>query len=666
MLRRVLISLALLLLPLVMPGTARNASSLPEPSALSHKTVAMPVGAFCSIDPFKPERADSSALRWDRIAADALASPRSPTPEEEATRQELARLRQLVVRVQGVQQRMEKQLEHLAQSADRAAAQERRERERLLQSQAIDRQEQAAATEALARQCQVLAASLQELRKENGEQQKWLKEAIAAQAKREAESRQLATALERNTLRNTAAQRHDAQRTNDRLEQLADTTRSALRAASRGESAVEDLQRQLVRLTDQHRRQHQRLLLAGVGIIIGMVVLALAPYRAREAQPSAPEAQGPQGTRPGSNNGRPSTNGQPALANGRVAMERNGDVPRPRASAKGSESLKPQSPKSPAPQPPAPKPIVPSPADLHVPTPKQALARLADIAEKARKTLKPAAGGSSWNLGLSSIAGPVRSENQDYALAFSLNDLQVLIIADGCGGHAYGQRAAYVAARAAAEAAIEMPGKIWRKNKPIDIAKSAMQSAEQQLAAEAQRLGLAPDADALRTTLIVVVGNQKQYGLAHIGDGGGYIVRESGQIEQFLEPQKADGQSPNILAASLGPQIQGEPVMHAIARMPGDVLLAGTDGVFDRIAGRPFAMDVLKAALALRGDLLDVAQRVVADLAACRDEEGFICEDNLTLGLMARGAPRIARHRWSAPQGGKPAVDESVVEALGI
>ena len=34
MLRRVLISLALLLLPLVMPGAARNASSLPEPSAV--------------------------------------------------------------------------------------------------------------------------------------------------------------------------------------------------------------------------------------------------------------------------------------------------------------------------------------------------------------------------------------------------------------------------------------------------------------------------------------------------------------------------------------------------------------------------------------------------------------------------------------------------------
>lgn len=73
------------------------------------------------------------------------------------------------------------------------------------------------------------------------------------------------------------------------------------------------------------------------------------------------------------------------------------------------------------------------------------------------------------------------------------------------------------------------------------------------------------------------------FGYGYIGDGGGCLLRSSGEIFHFLKPQKADVNDLNVLSASLGPTIDGEPVFGMINRVVGDLVIVGTDGVFDKV-----------------------------------------------------------------------------------
>ncbi|MBI4641459.1 MAG: hypothetical protein HY731_12240 [Candidatus Tectomicrobia bacterium] len=149
--------------------------------------------------------------------------------------------------------------------------------------------------------------------------------------------------------------------------------------------------------------------------------------------------------------------------------------------------------------------------------------------------------------------------------------------------------------------------------------------------------------------MIIVIGSQRAYGYAYIGDGGGCVIRASGIIEPFLVPQKADKEMMNVLSASLGPLMQGEPVFGTLLRVPGDLLLVGTDGIFDRIE-ESFPKDVLKGVIHLKGDLQKVADQVLNELAEARDASGYICDDNMTLGLMGdRAQPTLSSGFWTAP-----------------
>ena len=148
--------------------------------------------------------------------------------------------------------------------------------------------------------------------------------------------------------------------------------------------------------------------------------------------------------------------------------------------------------------------------------------------------------------------------------------------------------------------------------------------------------------------MIVVVGESAAVSYAYIGDGGGCIVRTDGAVEQFLVPQKAFDQ-PNILTASLGPQMQGEPVVGTIERRPGDLVMIGSDGIFDR-TDPSFPRDVLKASIKFQGDLNVTAQQIVDELASSQDTLGYLCDDNLSLGIMGDGsAPVLAAGFWNDP-----------------
>jgi serine/threonine protein phosphatase PrpC/Zn-dependent protease len=241
----------------------------------------------------------------------------------------------------------------------------------------------------------------------------------------------------------------------------------------------------------------------------------------------------------------------------------------------------------------------------------------------------------AWNFGAASVKGPVRSENQDYVLAFEQGGYQVVLVADGMGGLPLGAGAAYYAVRAAVLHTVKELGesRLWHRPNPANVAEAALQAASRRLTIEGSRHRLNKASDGFRTTLIAVVASNRGYGFCYIGDGGGCIIRSTGEIEEFLKPQKAAGDAINVLAASLGPAQEGDPISGHLPRRPGDLLVCGTDGVFDRLAG-DFAKRLLQGALHFQGDLQRVAEQVVNEMSVARDDEGFICDDNLTIALL--------------------------------
>ena len=282
--------------------------------------------------------------------------------------------------------------------------------------------------------------------------------------------------------------------------------------------------------------------------------------------------------------------------------------------------------------------------------------------------VKPQVPEGKWNLALATVTGNVRGENQDYGLCFTIAGHNVLVVADGCGGIPHGQDAAYLAVLHATLSIIRTYGTAppWYGPDSRFVAAEAIQAAERRLAIEANKMNLAADVG-LRTTLIVVIGGTEDVGYAYIGDGGACIIRSTGTVEHFLQPQKGHGGTLNILAASLGPLTEGEPVVGSIQRQPGDLLIIGTDGVFDRV-GETFAKDMLRVAIEHDGDLERAARQILSELAEFEDEMGYVCDDNMTLALMGCcERPALSPGFWNEtadqPQG--PDQQETSMEQQG-
>lgn len=305
------------------------------------------------------------------------------------------------------------------------------------------------------------------------------------------------------------------------------------------------------------------------------------------------------------------------------------------------------------------------PQEQSIPTPVEEVRRMIALIRKSPTIrVKPELSSGPWKLALATDKGNVRQENQDFGLCFETGGHDVLIVADGCGGLPHGRIASYLAAVSAALSVMRTYGTAprWRGPHVTDAAAKAIADAAHRLAIEGDKLNVTDVRGGLRTTLIVVVGNRREVGYAYIGDGGGCVVRASGEVRTFLEPQKASDLGMNVLAASLGPRIEGEPVTGTLTREPGDLLIVGTDGIFDRV-DNGFPKDVLRGCIQYKGDLQKAAEQIVQELAACQDSGGYICDDNLTLGMMGDGTnPKLPSGFWlsegtvpAAPVGVSPA-----------
>ncbi|MBT8213431.1 MAG: protein phosphatase 2C domain-containing protein, partial [Acidimicrobiia bacterium] len=235
-----------------------------------------------------------------------------------------------------------------------------------------------------------------------------------------------------------------------------------------------------------------------------------------------------------------------------------------------------------------------------------------------------------WGLGLASVVGPVRTENQDHAIAWDQGQFRVIVVGDGMGGLPRGKEAATTATRRVARhlAAHIADGSML--GRPLEVIRECFN-----VAAGALRIttAITGNGDGLRTTLIVVVLTPQAMFWGYIGDGGLWVYRQDGTIDNILTGHK-DPDAPNVLFASLGPTVQGYPEVGSTGRSPGDVVFVGSDGVFDRIPdAAEFSASVVDAARDhFNGDLQRTVDEVARQLSEARDADGTpICDDNLTL-----------------------------------
>lgn len=245
----------------------------------------------------------------------------------------------------------------------------------------------------------------------------------------------------------------------------------------------------------------------------------------------------------------------------------------------------------------------------------------------------------AWNVGFASRCGNVRGRNEDHGVAFNHLGYQVLLLGDGLGGLKYGQLASFLAVETAAQVIMERLSRRLEVSDLQQISSEALWTAGHQLAFMGDKLNVS--LAGLRTTLIIVIANNTQALLTYIGDGAVYHYKGPEDCESVLSAHKANPGTLNMLSASLGPTPQGKARSRVLTRAESDIIIVMTDGIADRIVDLDapslpprFINDMIRQAIDRSGNLQATSEEAVDALTELEDESGFICDDNVSLGLI--------------------------------
>ena len=245
-----------------------------------------------------------------------------------------------------------------------------------------------------------------------------------------------------------------------------------------------------------------------------------------------------------------------------------------------------------------------------------------------------------WNLGFATVKGNVREDNQDYGVAFNYEGHQILLLADGMGGLTRGGLASFLAVSSASNTILSDLHTGMNTNELLELSATALEKARFLLACCGDKLNIITSG--LRTTLIIVISNESHASLTYIGDGAVYHYKSATECQALLEPQKAFPGNLSLLSASLGPTVHGKPRSRVFKRVENDLIIAMTDGIADRIYPVPengsapmvisnFVSNVETA----NANLQEAVTSTVNDLANYKDDEGYICNDNVSLGCLS-------------------------------
>lgn len=227
--------------------------------------------------------------------------------------------------------------------------------------------------------------------------------------------------------------------------------------------------------------------------------------------------------------------------------------------------------------------------------------------------------------------GLVRGNNEDSAYAGP----HLLVLADGMGGHAAGE--------VASQLMVEHLEHLDRDPADADMLALLGAAAEDANASIAESVAQHPEQAGMGTTLTASMFNGRQFGLIHVGDSRGYLLRD-GKLTQltvddtFVQSLVDDGklapedvsthpQKSLILKAYTGREV--EPHLELIEAKPGDRILLCSDGLSDPVTretiqvalgdGTPEMAAQRLIELALRSGGPDNVTVVVAEVVEAAD-----------------------------------------------
>ncbi len=158
-----------------------------------------------------------------------------------------------------------------------------------------------------------------------------------------------------------------------------------------------------------------------------------------------------------------------------------------------------------------------------------------------------------------SDVGCVREENQDFMGWFVAGPRQLLVVADGMGGHSGGYEASRLSVQAIGEVFSDDP-----KRDPEELLDAAIQAANTRVLAVG---GDTPTLRGMGSTAVLALVEEDQLWIAHVGDSRAYLVRAGEAIRLTRDHTQVN----RMVAAGLIPETHadGHPLGHILDRSVG-------------------------------------------------------------------------------------------------
>ena len=231
-----------------------------------------------------------------------------------------------------------------------------------------------------------------------------------------------------------------------------------------------------------------------------------------------------------------------------------------------------------------------------------------------------------------SDVGCVRQENQDFMGWFSVEGAQLLVVADGMGGHSGGFEASRIAVDKIRQTFVELGA----SGNPVTVLAEAVRRAN---AGVREVAGASPHMKGMGTTVVMALVRDGQAWLAHVGDSRCYLVREGratlltvdhSRVNRMvaaglLTPEAAENHPMgHILERSIGAddQVEAEVTSKPLQLLQGDRLILCSDGLWGLVKGPEIAV-------AFTGQELRPSVEKVIALALDRG-----ADDNTTVGAL--------------------------------
>ncbi|WP_306516333.1 PP2C family serine/threonine-protein phosphatase [Corynebacterium sp.] len=286
------------------------------------------------------------------------------------------------------------------------------------------------------------------------------------------------------------------------------------------------------------------------------------------------------------------------------------------------------------------------------------------------------------NYTAASDRGLVRTNNEDSAFA----GRNLLVLADGMGGHAAGE--------VASQLLVTTLQNLDRDPGDNDMLALLGSAADDANAAIADTVRQRPETEGMGTTCTALMFNGSAFGMCHVGDSRGYRLRD-GKLEQItvddtyvqslvdsgsLQPEDVSThpQKSLILKAYTGRPV--DPTLRTIDAKPGDRLLLCSDGLSDPVTadtiettlreGTPEQAATRLIDLALRSGGPDNVTVVVADVLAGDDDSTTVPNAPVSAGALAlpeseRAHPNTAAGRAAALNRRPQIVEPNAQAAVG-